>query len=194
MLPTLSSLMSPTQHSTGAAICVILNTQFPAPMVLLVRADVFEVIAHVPFRASTFKHSVLGLEMWPNAFFLPLLFQIYPGAVSSLHQGIQVLCRGGWYFPLFVVPAANSYTVNFFPWHTSQSALTSVVRIVHRRGECDFVLLDRCKQTSCFCCCKSNVSHAVQIHHFSSAAPWTSILRWKHSNEGLSYNFLYGFC
>lgn len=132
--------------------------------------------------------------MWPNAFSLPSLFQIYPGAVSSLHQGIQVLCRGGWYFPLFIVPAADSYTVNFFPWHTSQSSLTSVVRMVHRRGEYDFVLLDRCKQASCFCCCKRNVSRAVQTHHFSSAAPWTSVLRCKHSNEGPSYNFLYGFC
>lgn len=132
--------------------------------------------------------------MRPNAFFLPLLFQIYPAAVSSLHQGIQVLCRGCWYFPLFLVPAANSYTVNFFPWHTSQSSLTSVVRMVHRSGEYDFVLLDRCKQPSCFCCCKGSVSHAVQIHHLSSAAPWTSILRCKHSNEAPSYNFLYGFC
>lgn len=154
----------------------------------------FEVIARVPLRASTFKHSVLALKMWPNAFFLPLLFQIYPAAVSSLHQGIRVLCRGCWYFPLFLVPAANSYTVNFFPWHTSQSSLTSVVRMVHRSGEYDFVPLDRCKQASCFCCCKGNVSHAVQIHHFSSAAPWTSTFRCKHSNEAPSYNFLYGFC
>lgn len=82
----------------------------------------------------------------------------------------------------------------FFSWHRSQSALASVVRMVDRRGEHDFVLLDRCKQTSCFCCCKSNVPHAVQIHHVSSAAPWTSILRCKHSNEGPRYNFLHGFC
>lgn len=71
--------------------------------------------------------------------------------------------------------------------------------MVHRRAEYDFIFLDRCKQASSaarlqgFCCCKGNVSHAVHIHHFSSAV-LTSILRCKHNNDGPSYNFLYDFC
>jgi len=44
-----------------------------------------------------------------------------------------------------------------------------------------------------FCCCEGNMSHATQIHHFSSAAPWISLLRCKPSNEDPGYNFLYDF-
>ena len=93
-------------------------------------------------------YSLITLEMCPKASFLPLLLQIYPCSVSSLHQGIQMHCRTCWYLhSLCQLQTGSQWVLVFFsPWHTSQSSLTLVVRLLRRRAEYDFVLVDRWKQ------------------------------------------------
>lgn len=101
----------------------------------------------------------------------------------------------------FIVPAANCITVTFFPWHTKFPDFGSQPGAKKSR-----IWLCSCRQVKTarfltssaarlqgFCCCKGNVSHAVPIHHFSSAARWISVLRCKQSDEGPGYNFLYDF-